>query len=145
MSVPEILFRFKQYLQKIYELKKKTCYFPEIPDYDFNIRIIRITEDQFELFPDNIDIFGNRLFFMEKINWHLDIRSKTEFPKSFAKNINIRSDKYGSAKTVWEVNRMLYLPWICMNYIKTGKAEYLAKFMDIISDWIDQNPYLIGR
>lgn len=144
MSLPEIIYRFRQYVQKIYESKRKVRYFPGILHYDFNTRIIEITPDSFEIFPESIDIFGKQLNYMEKINWHLDIHSDREFPGSFSKSIDIRSDKYGSAKTVWEVNRMIYLPWMCMNYRITGNIEYLNKFQAVISDWIEQNPYLIG-
>ena len=56
----------------------------------------------YPIFDKTIDVF-------KPIHWHLDLSTGRDFPKSFAHKIDIRSDKYGSAKHVWEVNRMQFM------------------------------------
>jgi len=62
----------------------------------------------------------------------------------FSKKINIRNDSDLSAKNVWEINRLQFLPQICLNYNQTGDPEYLDQFVRIMNSWINCNPYLMG-
>lgn len=77
-------------------------------------------------------------------NWSFDILTKRRFPAKYAKKINIRTGEYGSAKHVWEVNRMLFLPRWALLYKSTGDAYYLTVIMRLITSWVEQNPYLAG-
>ena len=145
MSVPEINFRFFQsarHLSERYTKTGKTVHFEKIvpahrlfPDYSL---------DAATTLPEEIPIFGIPFNYSKPTNWHNDVVSKLDFPKAYSRSIDIRTPKYGSAKAVWEINRMLFLPWICINFRSTGNPHYLALFQEKITSWAEQNPFLIG-
>ncbi|MBN2612167.1 MAG: alginate lyase family protein [Bacteroidales bacterium] len=96
------------------------------------------------LYQTRIKIFNKYLDYSEKINWFLDLDSGISAPVIFARDINILDKKTGSAKHIWEVNRLLFLPQICLNYIHKKDKKYLNQFIEITRHWIWQNPYLKG-
>lgn len=91
----------------------------------------------YPIFEKSIDVF-------KPIDWHLDVQSGRNFPKSFAHKINIRSDEFGSAKHVWEVNRQLFLVHIARLYHESGDRCYLDLIMYHLTSWKNENPYLLG-
>lgn len=102
--------------------------------------------DQYDIpeFPPEINIFGIPFNYSKPTDWHLDLSSSRSYPLTYSRDIDIRTDQHGNAKMVWEVNRMLFLPWICINYRLTGKTGYLEIFKEKITSWSEQNPYLTG-
>jgi hypothetical protein len=144
MSLAEIVFRFRQQIQKYYEKQWKTNWFPNIQPVSIGNTIFDCSDIQFPEYGTQINIFGISFDYAGEIDWHLDISSGKKFPETFSKNINIRNSRYGSAKFVWEINRLQFLPWICMNYKRTGKKDDLNLFMYILTSWMRQNPYLKG-
>ena len=145
MSVREIPYRIRQRIQAEYEqyfcMGRKL---PEIPVPETN-RILDIKADGKCFFLSEIDVFGKTLNYSNcEINWHADIFSGHTFPLVFSKKINIRNNPSLSAKNVWEVNRLQFLPQIAFNYKQTGNPEYLVRFIRIMNSWIDDNPYLVG-
>src|SRR5690606_1610453 len=100
-------------------------------------------------FPDTkfnkqFSIFGTPISIINSMDFHLDISSGKRFPMSFSKSIDIRTDRYGSAKMVWEVNRLQFLLPLLVNYKRTGNVEDLDLFVSIMTSWQEQNPYLKG-
>ena len=91
----------------------------------------------YPIFEKSVDVF-------KPIDWHLDLSTGRMFPKSFAHKIDIRSDKYGSAKHVWEVNRMQFMLHIAGLYKKSGDAKYLDLFRYHLTSWKNENPYMVG-
>ena len=91
----------------------------------------------YPIFDKSVDIF-------KKIDWHLDLSTGRSFPKSFAHKIDIRSDKYGSAKHVWEVNRMQFMLHIAWHYKNSGDKKYLDLFCHHLTSWKNENPYMVG-
>lgn len=91
----------------------------------------------YPIFDKTIDVF-------KPIHWHLDLSTGQDFPKSFAHKIDIRSDKYGSAKHVWEVNRMQFMLHIAMLYKNSGNGKYLDLFRYHLTSWKNENPYMVG-
>ena len=89
-------------------------------------------------------VFDKALDVFKPISWHLDLSTGREFPKSFAHKIDIRSDKYGSAKHVWEVNRMQFMLHIALLYKKSGDEKYLDLFCYHLTSWKNENPYMVG-
>ncbi|MBP5769582.1 MAG: alginate lyase family protein [Fibrobacter sp.] len=89
-------------------------------------------------------IFDKTLDVFKPVRWHLDLSTGREFPKSFAHKIDIRSDKYGSAKHVWEVNRMQFMLHIAMLYKNSGNEKYLDLFRYHLTSWKNENPYMVG-
>ena len=94
--------------------------------------------------PSKFLIFNSELDVMMPINWHLDINSGLEYPKIFSKNLDIKTLRFGSAKYIWEINRMQFLPILCIKFIQTKDTFYLKTFSEHLSSWKEQNPYFIG-
>lgn len=145
MSVRELPYRLKQKIQSAWEE-----YFhagEKLPEIEMFVTrtILEKRIERGYIFPPEVEIFGKVLnYSTDDINWHLDIFSGKTFPPEFSKKINIRQDADLSAKNVWEINRLQFLPQICLNYSQTRDPEYLNQFMRIMNSWIDCNPYLMG-
>jgi hypothetical protein len=146
MSISELWFRTIQIIKNEIQKRRYYRYIPHINDYSVTGEINILSESDLKKieFPGKIKIFGIEFDYTRYINWHLDISSNKTFPRIYSKDINIRTEKYGSAKFVWEINRMLFLPWICLNYKISGNIKYLKLFQNIIKSWAEQNPYLLG-
>jgi hypothetical protein len=103
---------------------------------------IENTEDLY--FDPVINIFGITLDPKEIKIWNLDVSSGKKFPNTYSPFINIRNDRYGSAKHVWELNRMLFLPQLALEYRKFKNTETLSLIVSLLTSWIEQNLYLSG-
>ncbi|NEU09994.1 hypothetical protein GZH53_16840 [Flavihumibacter sp. R14] len=91
-----------------------------------------------------IRIFGITLKPTEIRDWSVDVSSGKKFPDDYSPSINMRNSQYGSAKHVWELNRMLFLPKLALQYQKYRQQETLDLIVALLSSWIDQNLYLKG-
>jgi hypothetical protein len=142
MSFFEILYRAKQYLLNKIE-KRNTGSLPKISLFSFSEKILPHIKNDY-LYSDQIKIFGINFDYTKNIDWHFDLFSSKQFPNTYSKNIDIRTDKFGSAKHVWELNRLLFVPRICLNYLRNKDNKYLYQFINITTSWIENNPYLLG-
>ena len=145
MSAGEIQFRTNQFLKK--KIEKKRLVTPQSKFINVNA-ISTFKPCNFNAFDlpetNKFKFFGLEVDINKPINFHLDISSGKEFPLSFSKDINIRSDAFGSAKVVWEVNRLQFLLPIIIKYKQTDDKSLLDQFIKIMIDWQAQNPYLKG-
>ena len=89
-------------------------------------------------------VFESKLDIFKDIDWHLDLSTGRQFPQTFAHKIDIRSDRFGSAKHVWEVNRMQFLLHIALLYKSSGDIRYLVLFCHHRGMWRNANRYLVG-
>ena len=144
MSLPEIGFRVQQFVQKKREKSRQVGLNPSFSLSQLPTAILSVGETVIDLEDTRIDIFGLPFDYSQPINWHLDIASQREFPRTFAKDINIRTEEYGSAKHVWEVNRLQFLPLIALRYRQTQDEQYLRQFQHLVTQWTEANPYLSG-
>jgi hypothetical protein len=145
MSFAEILFRIRQYFQKQREFLFHSHNLPSSKLLGYTNRILNSKFESLKLFPNKISIFGKDFDYMsDHINWQSDIFSGKSFPLIFSKKINIRTNPKFSAKNVWEINRLQFLPQIAINFRISGNQEYITHFIKILSSWIDQNSYLKG-
>lgn len=144
MSTPEVAFRFGQYLQKKREKKTQVGIFPGVALKTLPEKVLPVGSLSLKIENSILHIFGLNFDYSQPIDWHLDISSNGRFPQVFAKDIDIRTGQYGSAKHVWEVNRMQFLSLIALQYRKSGDPKYIKQFQKIIESWIDGNPYLVG-
>ncbi len=144
MSAREVGFRAGQYLQKRREKKTQTGLFPQVALKRLPACVLPIGEIPFTTDKSVVSIFGLDFDYSQPIDWHADISSGRRFPMAFAKDINIRTEEYGSAKHVWEVNRMQFLTLVALQYRDSADPAVLQQFQQIITSWIEQNPYLEG-
>jgi hypothetical protein len=145
MSFPELVYRTNQFFQK----KAEQYFSLGRPRFSgcLSVRKNLLNAENLPpgLLPQSIDIFGKEFDFAEgDIDWHKDIFSGQCFPLTFSKNISIRNNINLSAKNVWEINRLQFLPRLAINFRITGDDLYLNRFVEVLSSWIDCNPYLIG-
>ena len=158
MSVPELGYRVGQFLQKETEKRSKKPALPkkaELKDvYQNSLNILKNREAQQFTAVDLVKVFeGYDVFsffssfqvdLRTAIDWHLDISSGKKFPTSFSKDIDIRSDQYGSAKAVWELNRLQFLLPLAAKYALSKSDADINHFIDIVESWVKDNPYLKG-
>ncbi len=141
MNLRELFFRAGQIQQRAFEKIFS-------PRPLFNQVVVQKMNIEFT-FPgpgiqDAFHVFGNPLAIDENIDFHKDFLSGKSFPLSFSKSIDIRSDRFGSAKVVWEINRLQFLLPLLVNYTTTRDRKDLDLFVSIMTSWAKQNPYLKG-
>ncbi|MDP4263357.1 MAG: alginate lyase family protein [Bacteroidota bacterium] len=141
MNADELLFRAGQIQQR--SLEKL---FPQRPMYNF-VAIKKLDLD-FSFDENKLAkrflVFGNSFTIDENIDFHKDFLSGKRFPLSFSKTIDIRSDRFGSAKVVWEINRLEFLLPLLIDYKTTKDRKKLDLFVSVMTAWARQNPYLKG-
>lgn len=141
MNPAELLFRGKQIGQQVSE--KLYTPIPEYDDAAINKKSLRFDFSGFSTIEE-FSIFGKSFAIENNIDFHKDIFSGKSFPLAFSKTIDIRSDRFGSAKVVWEINRLQFLVPLLISYKATGDKTRLDKFVAIMSAWEEQNPYMKG-
>lgn len=145
MSLSEVPYRISQLIKKQIEKRFLKIIIPRQEVIDVRENILPRIENRPALFESYFWVFGKIFdYSKEPIHWHKDIFSEKEFPLAFAKSMSIRKDAELSAKNVWEINRLEFLPHIAINYRSTGEGKYLNQFMRIVESWHNENPYLIG-
>ena len=145
MSLPEVGFRLRQYVQKRSD-RSQMGWQPMVRLNQMPTSIL-YTDDltQFTNLPlVNATIFNYQLDLTQPVDWHLDLSSGRRFPMTYAKDIDIRTGEIGNAKYVWEVNRMPFLPALALAYRQSGDQAILDQFMVLLTSWIAENPYLTG-
>ena len=137
-SVGEIVYRIRQ------RLRTHVLDWIRVDESDYTLAKpdcgIILDENAHCFYP----IFESKVDIFKDIDWHLDVSTGKQFPKSFSHKIDIRSDKFGSAKHVWEVNRLQFLLHLAWLYKTTGQHKYLVLYCHHLGMWRDANPYLLG-
>jgi len=144
MSLVEILHRVQGYVKKKHDQYYMTNFLPTGVISTYPNPILFLPELQSDIQIKDYSIFGAPLEIDKPINWHLDFINKKEFPKKISFSIDTRTGKHGNAKVVWEVNRLQFLPLICIKYHQSKDIAHLEQFQEIIKSWIEANPYLMG-
>jgi len=146
MTLSEIPFRISQAIQKQFEnLFYRNIRVQKALDFISKPILPKNDYSGIEFQEPILHVFGMELdYTKEKIDWHTDIFSGERFPLEFSKSLNIRKDPDLSAKNVWELNRLEFLPQVAINYRSTRNKEYLIDFIIINNAWIEDNPYLTG-
>ena len=145
MTPSEIPYRLSQLVTKQIEKGLLKHIIPRQCVKSIRGNILPIADITHPLFESNMWVFGKNFdYSKEPINWHKDIFSGKEFSFGFSKSMSIRKNSELSAKNVWEINRLEFLPHIAINYKTTGEEKYLNQFVRIVESWHAANPYLLG-
>lgn len=142
MTLPELVYRVGQWRQSN-ALKKEMGVRDAVPDCTVTPNLLPDCGHPLSA-TEHIDVFGIEIHPSDISDWSYDVHTQRSFPRAYAKNINIRTAANGSAKHVWELNRMLFLPRLAIQYRNTGDINYITDIMRLVSDWVKQNPYLTG-
>lgn len=92
----------------------------------------------------NIFCFSNWFAdYGDPINWHLNPVKKIQWPKDlhWSKAMKFYG---GDVKLVWEVNRFPQVYFLVRAFNLTKDPKYIRGFVHQISNWAEQNPYLLG-
>jgi len=143
MSLTEVFYRFRAYVFKKYEKLFSISYYPKIKDIPIKPSILPLSNFPFKEI-ETLRVFNKKFDYYHGFNWHQDISSGKIFPRKYSKEMQLKDPRNGDVKYLWEVNRMLFLPNICLKYRHTEDIKHLSKFVEITESWIDNNPYLVG-
>lgn len=142
MNIQELSYRigqqFSYQLNRKYKglrLSNKSC--------SLKNRILPISYSLIE-YTTTFQIFDKVINTDTLTNWHFDISTNKVFSLHYSREIDIRSGRSGSAKYVWEVNRMQFLPNLCLAFKQSNDLSRLERFITINQSWINDNPYLVG-
>lgn len=144
LSRKEIIFRIGQmYRSKRERNDLNKHHFPAFFETK-NERLLHIDSPLDLHFDPTVNIFGIKFHPAKIKDWNIDVSSNKRFPQQYSRLINMRNGHYGSAKHVWELNRMLFLPQLALEYRKYKRSETLNLIVNLLTSWIEQNPYLVG-
>lgn len=142
MNLRELVYRTEQWFQAG-SLKKEMGIRDPLIRYTSVPHILPAPHER-PAITEQFDLLGIPLDPATINDWAFDVLTGKTFPQRYAKEINIRTDEFGSAKHVWEMNRMLFLPRLALLYKQTGNIHYVTVIMRLVSSWVAQNPYLTG-
>ncbi|UCD29667.1 MAG: alginate lyase family protein [Planctomycetota bacterium] len=98
----------------------------------------RILEKRFRVFAFEVDASSS------DFSWHKDFRSGFIYPKVPYPKIQSVPDDGNDIIIPWELSRMQFIPTLIQAHRVTGDTRYARFFEEIVTDWIAENPYLIG-
>lgn len=137
MGFREIFFRLSGELKKNYEkrfIAGKTPQFKALPKDPQSI--FSASREKLKDGPKSkIALLDFELDTNNKIDFHRDPATGGCYKKEFYGDIDIRFDRKKSAKRVWEISRLQFLPYI-------AKRAEIQKTFAILSSWQEENPYL---
>jgi len=101
---------------------------------------------------NSFNILGSGPQTFTRMPWHEDFRLKTINPqadntfdrRSFYQDIRIGNNNGSDIKVPWELSRFQHLLILGQAYEITHDARYAHTFTEQITDWLDNNPYLLG-
>ncbi|GJL65036.1 MAG: hypothetical protein NPIRA05_00070 [Nitrospirales bacterium] len=90
-----------------------------------------------------ISLLGSGVHYLgPKINWSEDFKTGMIWENSKARTIEYNNlEQSSDVKVPWELSRMQWLIPVAQVYTSTPKSEYAEFVKEILSSWIDDNPY----
>ncbi len=90
-----------------------------------------------------VDILGSgHLELGEDIDWHKDYKSGFSWPPAYIRSIDYNNpERPSDVKFPWELSRLQWLMPAGQAYLLTGEERYAETVRDVLSSWIDANPY----
>lgn len=95
---------------------------------------------------NQLEILGyGEIRFGAQIDWHSDPVSGGAWKRAHHRllSVKLRPDK-ADARVVWELNRFHFLSLLGQALRLTDDEKYTRKFVELISDWIENNPCPYG-
>lgn len=89
-----------------------------------------------------LDLLGSGEFRLEAGVWDTDYKTGFRWPNAYCRAIEYNNAELPSdVKVPWEISRLQWLIPAGQAYLLTGDASYAEGVRDILSEWIDANPY----
>ncbi len=90
-------------------------------------------------------LLGKNVRLAQAGEWHKDPLEACEWPRIFYKQVSKNKPSATvDIKYIWEMNRHQYLIVLGKAYWISGNEKYAQKVREIISSWIEDNPYHSG-
>jgi hypothetical protein len=78
----------------------------------------------------------------DHIDWHCDIKTGRRWPPAYFRTIEYNNlDESSDVKLAWEISRLQWLIPAGQAYILSGDESYAECVRDVLSSWIEENPY----
>jgi hypothetical protein len=111
---------------------------------NFIVREIKdILEDGEKLLKGEFKVFSYKIKVNKFPQWNIDYITGNKVPAQFFRRIK-RESGGAEIRSIWELNRLQFLPLLGLCYTYTGNNKYYILFKDILSDWDKNNPFLNG-
>ncbi|MBM4174851.1 MAG: hypothetical protein FJ213_01580 [Ignavibacteria bacterium] len=106
----------------------------------------KILSDAETIIQNKFKTLGSELTCLgEKINWQKDFKSGRIWEKKFYTEIDSKhSVNESDIKVPWELSRFHQAIWLGKAYLITNDEKYSERYFDLISDWVDENPFCFG-
>lgn len=96
-----------------------------------------------EAINHRVNLLGSgNILLGDKIDWHKDYKTGYTWSNKYFRSIDYNNpDQPSDVKFPWELSRMQWLIPAGQAYLITEDEKYAFAVRDILSDWIDSNPY----
>jgi len=103
-------------------------------------RILRLAE---QAVRHEVDLLGSGLVSLgDKIDWLKDYKTGIRWPLAYFRSIDYNNpDQPSDVKFPWEVSRLQWVIPAGQAYLLTGDEKYAITVRDLLSHWIEENPY----
>lgn len=103
----------------------------------------RIKTEAKEAMSFKIDLLGSGKVNLEApVNWQTDFKNSVEWPLSFFRDIDVTDpERKSDIKVPWELSRLQWLTPVAQAYILEEDDRYAVFARDVLSSWIESNPY----
>ena len=92
---------------------------------------------------NNFNILGSGWVKLSQVRWNVDLRTNLNWPNHlYYLKQRISTPKGSDIKSPWELSRGHFLLWLAEAYLITKEEKYAKKVVELIDDWIDQNPLM---
>ncbi len=104
------------------------------------VRILRLAE---QAVRHEVDLLGSGLVSLgDKIDWLKDYKTGIRWPLAYFRSIDYNNpDRPSDVKFPWEVSRLQWAIPAGQAYLLTGDEKYAIAVRDLLSHWIEENPY----
>lgn len=88
-----------------------------------------------------IEILGGKVN-LAHVDWVSDYKCGYRWTNNYY--TRYKTTRFGTdedVKTVWDLSRCHFLLWLSEAYQLTGEEKYARRVVELISDWIEKNPY----
>ena len=138
-----------EFIQSVHEDVRFRFFFHPRNQKDFFLNLLTKTQSEESLLAESQDVLRNRfdtlgsgkVFLGDTINWHRDFKSGKVWDRrpSFLLDLMDRKNPT-DVKVPWELSRFHQVWWLGKAYWLTRNERYARKFVELVEDWIDNNP-----
>lgn len=103
-------------------------------------RILKLAESAISR---NVDLLGSGPVSLgDEIDWQRDYKTGHRWPQAYCRDIEYNNSNLPSdVKFPWELSRMQWMIPLGQAYLLTREERYAVAVRDLLSDWINANPY----